>query len=610
MKEKLDTLTSRIEENKTYKAIIIGIIILGLSGIIMAITFGLSSATLNLSLYKSYLLSPLLMTMNLIPILMVMVLIYLISNRLWLGYSITALLFVVMGIINKIKLTYRDDPFVFMDLKLAGESIEMAGRYDVSLSFKWITVLLGLVVIGVIVKIFMDFKINSQRTRIVSLLIISLISIVIFNVFYFDSKVYAKVGDDTKINKWIESQRFQSKGFVYPFLYSVKDVKERVPEGYDKEKAEEALRQYTYKDIEEDKKVNLVTVMLEAYNDFSKFEGVELNEDIYEFLHKLEEESISGKLITNVFAGGTIDTERGFLTGYHHHPKYREKTNSHVWYMQEQGYKTEAMHPITGSFYNRRNGNEYIGFENFDYYENKYEAVQEDYLMDMRFFDFVIEGFEDSISEGRPYFNYALTYQNHGPYSDERFREEEYLKKKPEYNESDYNIVNNYLAGIYSTNHALEKLVNYFSNSQEPVVLVLFGDHNPWLGKDNSCYHMLDINIDLATVDGFNNYYETPYIIWGNEAAKETLGKNFQGDGQTVSPNHLMTETFEYIGWEGNEYMQYISNLKKELPVNHILYFKEEGKIIPSGETSPHIKGLWKDFIDVEYYMKTNFINK
>lgn len=597
-----------IQENKIYKTITISMILLVLSIIIMGVTFGLSSATLNLDLYKSYLASPALMLMNLIPILLLMSAIYIISNRLWLGYALTAFLFVMMGITNKIKLTYRDDPFVFIDLKLIGESIEMSKRYDMSLSAKWIITIIGLIALAFILKIFFKFKIDSHKIRIALGLSLLLISTIIFTGFYFDSQVYASIGDETQINKWIDSQQFQSRGLVYPFIYSIKVSSGGKLEGYNEEKAKEDLYKYTYKDIPEDKKVNIVSIMLEAYNDFSKFEELELDIDIYEYFHKFQDESLSGKLVTNVFAGGTINTERGFLTGYHGHPAYKSKTNAFPWYFKEQGYKTEAMHPITGSFYDRRNGNEYIGFENFDYYENKYKAVQESPLMDMEFFDFIIEGYEDSIAEGRPYFNYSLTYQNHGPYSDKK-REEEYLKKKPGYNESDYNIANNYLAGIYGTNQALEKLINHFESSPEPVVLLLFGDHNPWLGKDNSAYNMLNINMDLGTVDGFENYYQTPYIIWANQKAKEVLDRDFLGEAPSISPNQLMTELFDYIGWEGNQYMQYLSKLKNELPVNHELYFQENGEFIPSDQVSPHIKEIWQDFRNVEYYMKTNFLS-
>lgn len=470
--------------------------------------------------------------------------------------------------------------------------------------------IIGLIAIAIILKIFFDFKINSNKTRLGVILSLVIVSAIIFNGFYFNPKVYAEVGDDSKINKWIASQQFQSKGFVYPFIYSIQEAKEKEPEGYDEEAAKNELNKYTYKDIDEDKKVNIISIMLEAYNDFSKFENVDLNVDIYENFHKIQKESLSGNLITNVFAGGTINTERAFLTGYYHHPKYKKNTNSFVWYLSEQGYKTEAMHPITGSFYNRRNGNEYIGFENFDYYENKYQAVQEEYLKDMRFFDFIIEGFENSVKKEVPYFNFTVTYQNHGPYSDEKLTDEEYLKKEEHYDEKSYNIVNNYMSGINETDMALKKLFDYFRESEEPTVVVIFGDHNPWLGKDNSGYDMLDINMDLETEDGFKNYYETPYIIWGNDAAKKTLDRDFVGEGKTISPNHLMPELFDYIGWEGNEYMQYAIDTKKILPVNHQLYFKENDQLISADNISLEAKDLWRKFTHVEYYTKTNFFNK
>lgn len=599
-----------IEENKIYKSIVIGIVLIGLSLLIMVITFALSSATLNEELFESYLNSPLLMLMNLIPIILTMSLIYLVSNKLWLGFSLTSLIFVAMGLVNKLKLTYRDDPLKFLDLKLFGESIKMASVYDISISHRWVIVILGLVLISLLLKIFLPLKINSQKSRIYSGSVLLLASAIIFSQFYFKEEVYSEVGDKSIINEWIESQQLQSKGLVYQFIYSIQSTKQKPPEGYEKKKAKADLLAYNYKDIDPDKKVNVISIMLEAYNDFSEFEDIEFNKDVYEYFHKLKEESISGKLITNVFAGGTINTEMGFITGYNHHPTYKENTNAFPWYFREQGYKTEAMHPITGSFYNRRNANDYLGFENFDYYENKYKEVQPEPLMDMRFFDFILEGYENSIREGRPYFHFSVTYQNHGPYSDEKLGEEEYIKKKPAYNDSDYNIANNYLRGIYETNLALEKLVTRLEASGEPVVLLLFGDHNPWLGKDNSTYNMLNINMDLGNIEGFKNYYQTPYLIWGNDQAKQALNRDFIGEGSTVSPNHLMTELFDYIGWEGNEYMQYLSKLKKEIPVNHSVYFKENGKFMPSAEIGDHTSALWKEFKNIEYYTKSNFSQK
>lgn len=71
------------------------------------------------------------------------------------------------------------------------------------------------------------------------------------------------------------------------------------------------------------------------------------------------------------------------------------------------------MHPITGSFYNRRNANEYLGFDDYYYYENKYKdeykEIGEGYLSDKDFFYSIIKEYENNKKNNQPYFNYSLT---------------------------------------------------------------------------------------------------------------------------------------------------------------------------------------------------------
>jgi len=601
----LDEIKAQIKSKSFKEGAITFVAIVILSVLIMSITFAFSSGAFNLPLFKSYFKGTLLLLLNFIPIFLFMMFMYLITNRLWAAFSLTSILFVTMSIINKFKLMYRDDPFVFADVRLVSESLIMAQKYDIRLSPKVIMLIIALIAITVFLKFFLKFKITSKRVRVSSLIVLILAGFIIFKWFYFDSEIYKKVGDKSLINIWIASEQFQSKGFVYPFIYSIKDAIETPPEGYDEKKAMEELAARNYSDIPENQKVNIISIMLESYNDFSKFKDVEFGIDIYENFHQLQKESIHGNLIVNVFAGDTINTERAFLTGYYNHPKYFSKTNSFVWYFKEQGYRTEAMHPITGSFYNRRNVNEYLGFDSFDHYDNKYSYVQEGYLEDFYFFDYIIEGFENSKKNNQPYFNFSVTYQNHGPYSAEKYTEKEYLKKKAGYDEANYNIINNYFTGIYKTDQAIKKLVDYFRNEEEPTIILIFGDHNPWLGKDHTGYDMLNINLDLSTVEGFVNYFETPYIIWANDGAKEMFNKDFTGEGNTVSPNLLMAELFQHLGWEGNEYMQYILDMKEKFDVNHKIYFKENGEY--KEELSPENKELWNNFVNLEYYYSHNY---
>ena len=529
-----------------------------------------------------------------------MIFTYLICNRLWASFTLTSLLFITLSIVNKFKLTYRDDPFTFIDLRLFGESMTMAKKYDINLSKEMIMMILIFIGMALMLKLFFKYRINSSKVRITLLVSLTIISTIIFKGYYFNQEIYKKVGDKSGINIWIKSQQFQVRGFVYPFIYSAKDAIDIKPEGYNKAEAVEAFNSRGYKNIPEDEKVNIIAIMLESYNDFSKFPNVDLGIDIYKNFHDIQKESIHGNLVTNIFAGDTIKTERSFLTGFYNQPKYYKRTNSFVWYLKEQGYRTEAMHPITGAFYNRQNVNEYLGFDYFEHYDNRYKDIPTDYLRDEDFFQYIIEGYEKNKENKEPFFNFSVTYQNHGPYSEEQYTKEEYLKKKPNYDEKTYNIINNYFTGINKTDEALKELFDYFKNEKDPTIIILFGDHNPWLGQGNSGYSMLDINLDLSTIEGFKNYYETPYLIWGNDGAKETLGKDFIGKGNDISPNFLMAELFQYLGWEGNEYMQDILDIKEKIDVNHQLFFKENGEY--KKELSPSGKGLWKEFLNIEYY--------
>ncbi|MFA5459679.1 MAG: LTA synthase family protein, partial [Bacilli bacterium] len=290
-----------------------------------------------------------------------------------------------------------------------------------------------------------------------------LLTIFLYNKVYINSKIYNNLGDKKLINIWSSTQQFQIRGFIYPFIYSSRNINIAPPNNYNKETTKNYLKTLNNYNIPNDKKINIISIMLEAYNDFSVFEGVKFNVDIYKNYNAVKEEAISGNIISNVFGGGTINTERSYLTGFYLFPNLRSKTNSFVWYFKSQGYYTEAMHPIYGWFYNRRNVNLNLGFDNYDFYENKYCAVydiQFNSLNDVDFFEYIIKGYEDNKRRKQPYFNFTVTYQNHGPYSPIE-QDNEYLKNNNNIDKETYNMLNMYFSGIYNTDIALGNLINY-----------------------------------------------------------------------------------------------------------------------------------------------------
>lgn len=565
-----------------------------LSILLVLISLGFANGKFDLNIFLSYIKSPKLLILNFLPIFLCFLIAYGLLNSLSLGYLLITIIIMLGGIANKTKIIYRNYPVVMMDISLLKEARLMSESYKIPIGLGTIILLVGLALIFIGLRKYEGDKFQSQKARWTCLISSLLIFLVLFNSLYKNVDIYNSVGSYDYLSPWIESESYQGKGFVYPFIYSYKNIVEKKPENYSEEAAKSVLNQYQYQGMQEGKKPHIIGIMLEAYNDFSKFENLDIDESVYKDFHSIKNEGVHGSLVTNVFAGGTVDTERGFLTGYQNPPKFNRPRNSFVRYFQEEGYRTVAMHPITGGFYNRENVNKYLGFDEFYNGDNYYG---EEARSDEEFLRTIIEDFEEN--KDQPYFNFSVTYQNHGPYDNGKLIGEEYLKLQGNYSPSDYNIINNYLLGIKDTGENLRKFVDYFKEVEEPVIIVLFGDHNPWLGEKNSVYKALGIDLNLEGEAGFKNYYETPYIILGNASAKESLSVDLAGEREEISPMYLMAQVFEEMGIGGNPYLEYLKDMKKILPVQNQDYFKENGSY---SKTIVENQKEYREFINTEFY--------
>ena len=407
-------LTKRI--SNIIKPLITPLLLILISIMLTFISFFFAITVIDFRFIESYL-EVRLFLLNFLPILLIVLLIYILSKRVHISLAISSFLIMLLGIANQTKLIYRDDIVKFEDLFILKEAAMMGTKYSISIRWYAIVFIIFIFILFLLIKRYVNKNKANLFQRIMALVSIIAISIISYNKLYNNTELYNQLGNESLINKWVETRQFQIRGLVYPFVYTIKDSIQTEPEGYDKVKVEKILSQYKYENIPKDKKVNVIAIMLEAYNDFSKYESIDFTEDIYSKFHEIQEKSISGNLVTSIFGGGTIVTERNFLTGYYSFPKFRTATNSYVWYLKEQGYKTEASHPITGSFYNRRSINMNLGFDNYYYLENRYDKYEEKYYTDGILFNTIISDYEKSVKEDKPYFHFAVTYQNHGPYS-------------------------------------------------------------------------------------------------------------------------------------------------------------------------------------------------
>lgn len=559
-------------------------------------------------LFESYFTNPLIVWLNVLPVVLITLLIYALFNSTSFAVFVSSVLVMVATWVNHYKLLFRDDPFLFEDIGIAMEARLMTESYDIVLEKGMIVLIAIIALVLALFRFVANAKTRPVHIRI--LLTAVLVGAAVFgmNNYYLSGGVYQKTSNTAVINMWSTTQQFQSRGFVYPFLNSISSAFERAPDGYDKKTAAAVLDSYEAGDIPEDKRVNVISVMLEAYGDFTRFEELEFTNDPYHYFKDIAAESYSGRLINNIFAAGTVDTERCFLTGLVELPTFRRTTNSHVWYFRDQGYLTEGGHPSYNWFYNRQNINRNLGFENYYFDDDTYmernegkRTANNDIL-----FDHILERFNEVTSKGEDYFSFSVTYEGHGPYSEEPFFWHEYLANTSNWSDYSYNTINNYFAMMEHAGMTVSNMIDELRDSDEPVVVIMFGDHMPWMGNGNSIYEELGLNIDLSTDEGFKNYYETPYFIWANDRAKQILGCDFVGEGPTLSPGFLMSEFFELAGWQGSEYIQYLSELSESIPVVH-----NTGVIIlPDGtlvrDLTEEQQALVDEYKQVQYYHRNS----
>lgn len=572
------------------------LILLGIGTGLISLLLG--AAVFGLQMFWSYFSSPLLILLNLLPPVLLILLMYFATGRAWVSFLSASGLLIIMSAINFFKIQVRGDPFIARDIALVTEAGTMLTGYKLVFNWKvWLA--FAFLLLGVLFCVFLvRRRQRGLRTRLIGAVSVALVLVLLCFTTYYNDSVYQYAVGSYKLHRWSEAQQFIGRGFLFPFIRSTKDLVDLPPEGYDRDEAAEAMAQHVHTDIPDEQKVNIVSIMLESYADLSQFEEIEFTVDVYEKLRLLEAESVSGVLVDNVFGGGTIDTERLFLTGYTHLGDYRQGTESYVRYLRDQGYYTEGLHAGDAWFYDRQSVNKNLGFHRYFFLEDFEGSTR----WDTFFFPTVMQLYEERDPDV-PYFSYNLSYQNHGAYENTCIMGGEYVAQGDMSDES-YCILNNYLDGIYDTTERIADFVDFFAARPEPVVLVIFGDHMPWLGNFDSVYHDLGINIDIATPQGLYNYYSTPFFIWANDAAKAVTGSDFKGSGGTISPCFLMNKVFALCGFGGDSYMQAANALLEHIEVIHTPtgLFQEKGVL--TNVLSPEAEAAYKKFLILEYYRR------
>ena len=525
-----------------------------------------SAGSYGLDLFRWYLTQPKVLVMNLLPFWLLGLLLLALLDRAWLAFALDAAVCLFFSWAQYWKLMARSDPIYAEDLLIFTEAAQMAGQY---ITVTWQIVLSGvLAVLGTGVLCFFRGRLRRPLPRIALAAAVIALAAWLCPSYYTSQRFYNTMSVWPELNPWIDTNRYISRGGIYPFLYSVPDALPTPPEGYDADAAEAILAAYPSADIPREQRVSIVLTQLEAFCDLSQVTDQITGVDPYAEYHALQAESFHGRLLPNVFAGGTIDTERSVLTGFSALESFRRPSWSYARYFAEQGYTVEGAHAGYEAFYNRLNVNANLGIPDYRFIENHYSDFLNGIPKDSVFLPDVTEHVMAALEQG-PVFSFNVTYQNHGPYSAANTSFSEACVPQGGLSDGDYHIVNNYLWGVRDTCLRIQEMVDTFRDTQEPVILVFFGDHKPWMGEQSVTYDALGIDIRSQGEESFYNYYATDYLIWANDAAKTVLGTDFIGTGPDISPCFLMNVLFDQCGWSGPGYTSLTDEVMAATPLLH-----------------------------------------
>ena len=558
-----------------------------------------SAGSHGIRLFLWYLTQPMVLTLNLLPYLLLGLLLLALTGRSWLAFGLDAAVCLCFSWAQFWKRMARSDPISAEDLLILAEAQQMAGQY-IQLTPAILCSAIAAVALTWALWFFRGRPLKPLPRLSLAAAVVALALWLSPNV-YISGRVYNSLKVWPKLNQWIDTNRYISRGGIYPFLNSIPAAVPSPPEGYDEEQARAILSAYPSDDIPENERGSIIVTQLEAFCDLSGLTDRITGADPYAEYHALLDESFHGRLLPNVFAGGTIDTERCVLTGFSRLESFRRPSWSYARYFAEQGYTIQGAHAGYEAFYNRLNVNENLGVPGYRFIENHFREFVSGIPGDDVLLPDITEHALSAMASA-PVFSFNVTYQNHGPYSADSARFDEPFVPQGELSDSDYHIVNNYLFGIRDTGRQMAAMVDSFRALKEPVILVFFGDHKPWLGEQSVTYEALGIDITSDADAAFYNYYATDYLFWANDAARAALDSDFTGIGPEISPCFLMNVLFRQCGWDGPGYTSLTDPLLDAVPMLHT-----SGRFLVNGSLTDSLPADLQELVtqmeQVQYYL-------
>ena len=394
----------------------------------------------------------------------------------------------------------------------------------------------------------------------------------------------------------------QRNGFLLNFTVALRYSSVEKPADYSHDKVLELMEQYPALEGDPDRQpTNLIVIMNESFADFTVFDDFEASEDPTPFLHSLEENTVKGWMYAPVTGGGTATVEFEYLTGFSSlfQPPH---TVAYQLYVEEgmpslaavagsQGYETTAFHPYKSSGWNRVLAYDYLDFDRQMYEEDVVDPYYiRHYVSDRSDYEMIFRTTREQT--GNTFF-FNVTMQNHSGYAQGWNNLERTIDLPDRLARTD-SSARQYFALARESDDALRELIGYYSQQDEPTMIVFFGDHQPPL--TNSFYEELyGKKLSERTTEEVLRQYAVPFFIWTNYDIQEE-------QDVVISPNYLGVLTARLAGLPMTGFMNFLSQLYEELPaVTPVGFVTGDGQYLARSELNEEQRRLLDIYETLNY---------
>ncbi len=466
------------------------------------------------------------------------------SNRHAVATLGTSIFLCIPAIICYYKLSIHGEPFLPWDFAQAGEALDVAGKVGLWVSRPMIGSAIILTLLTLLSCLLPNPKFTWKRWLARTLIPCAGVLFMVFGVFLQENvtKNVLYISPDA----WMQDRYYRNYGLVTAFFTNIQVMQIDAPNQYGAAHIEEVLQEIKQNPNDKPyfagslaaqnpsaapKTPTIIYIQSEAFWDPTDLPGVTFDQPITPNIQRTRQEMAFGKCFSPRFGGGTCDVECEVLTGFsmeylpNNCKPYVEyihgPMSSIAAFRKTQGYQTKAIHGYYAKFWNRERTYANLGFDDFISLEDMEDPERKrpidwenGLVSEQEMARQIIDAYETK--QDGPLFLHAVTIENHLAYAKENFSDEErvHITSAPEgVTEYTRGCLEDFATGVRDTDEMWGILTDYFDKVDEPVIMVMWGDHYNPIGNGMNVYSATGYGSE-DTKDP--RVHGTPLLIWSN----------------------------------------------------------------------------------------------